>query len=313
MASGPEAVGDLPPLLPRRLGRRLGEDRADGRRDQRLGGLRHQRQGVAQEVDPAALPARPVQHRRDRLPQSLVGVAGHQLHPGEAPRHQAAQKGQPEGPVLARPDVDAQHLARPVAGHPDGDHHRLRDDPAVVPHLDEGGVQPHVGIGVGQRPAPEALDLRVQLGAEAADLALADPLQPQGLDQLVHPPRRDPAHVRLLHHRHQRPLGPRARLQQAREVAPVPHPRHPQPDRPHPRVPGPLADAVALPASAPACARAAPRPGAARLPGPSAPRPAPAPPRAAHPAPARPPPCAPAPPVPSSPRRPSCGPPRAKL
>ena len=43
-------------------------------------------------VHPAALPARPVQHRPDRLAQPLVGVADHQLHPGQAAGHQRAQE-----------------------------------------------------------------------------------------------------------------------------------------------------------------------------------------------------------------------------
>ena len=113
----------------------------------------------------------------------------------------------------------------------------IETHPAVLAHLDEGGVQPDVGVGPVERAGAEALHLGVQLGAQPADLALADPLQPQRLDQVVHPPRRDALHVGLLHHRHQRPLRPRARLQQRGEVAAVAHPRHPQLDRAHPRVP----------------------------------------------------------------------------
>src|SRR5829696_511199 len=43
----------------------------------------------------------------------------------------------------------------------------------------EGCVQPEVGVGPVQPPGRGALHPRVQLGADAADLALADPLHPQ--------------------------------------------------------------------------------------------------------------------------------------
>ncbi len=39
--------------------------------------------------------------------------------------HQAAEKRRPEGAILGRPDVDAQHLAVALGGHPDGDDGRL--------------------------------------------------------------------------------------------------------------------------------------------------------------------------------------------
>ena len=62
--------------------------------------------------------------------QALVGVADHQLDPAEATSDQAAQELVPEGPVLARPDVQPQHLALAVAVDADRDHHRHRRPPA---------------------------------------------------------------------------------------------------------------------------------------------------------------------------------------
>ena len=48
-------------------------------------------------------------------------------------------------------------------------------DPALLPHLDEGRIEPQVGVRSGERSGAEALHLSVQLGAESADLALAHP------------------------------------------------------------------------------------------------------------------------------------------
>jgi site-specific DNA recombinase len=244
--AAPEGVGDRAPLLAGagRVG--LHEHGPDRRGDHLLGALLHPREGGSHEVGATPLPARALQDGRERRREAAVGVAGDQLHAGEAAGDQVAQEPQPELAVLARADVQPQHLALAARVDPDRDDDRHRDDPAPGAHLDERGVQPHVRVRPGERPRAEAGDLGVQLLAEAADLALADAGHPQRLDQLVHAARRDALHVRLLHHRQQRPLGPPPRLQQAGEEAPIPHPRHRQLDRPHPRVPLPLAVPVAL-------------------------------------------------------------------
>jgi hypothetical protein len=78
-------------------------------------------------------------------------------------------------------------------------------------------------------------------------LALRDIANPERLNQVVDPPRRDALRVRLLGDRHQRPLGPLLRFQQRRIEAPVPDAWHVQLDRVHARIPLPLAVAVALP------------------------------------------------------------------
>ena len=100
------------------------------------------------------------------------------------PRRKASQK----APSSLGPTSSPSTSRSPVGRDADGDDHRHRDHPAVLAHLHEGGVQPHVRVGPGQRAGAEALHLRVQLLAQAADLALADALQPQRLDQVVHAP-----------------------------------------------------------------------------------------------------------------------------
>ena len=50
-----------------------------------------------------------------------MGVGGHERDAGEPACHEAAQKTQPKRPVLARADVDAQHLALAVGVDGGGD------------------------------------------------------------------------------------------------------------------------------------------------------------------------------------------------
>ena len=109
-----------------RLRRRLLEDRAHGRRHQRLGALRHAREQVAHEVRaaahprmrgyPAWLPGGAAEDGHDRLPEALVGVGRHELHAGRAratrPRRNASQNASsslvptsmPNDAVEIRPD-----------------------------------------------------------------------------------------------------------------------------------------------------------------------------------------------------------------
>ena len=98
------------------------------------------------------------------------------------------------------------------------DHQRLVDDAAAVADLLDLGVEEQVRVAALQRPGPERVDVLIQRLADPADLALADP-QPEALDQLIDPPRRDAAHIGLLDDGQQRLLRAPARLQEAREVA----------------------------------------------------------------------------------------------
>src|SRR5664280_3235904 len=72
-----------------------------------------------------------------------------------------------------------------------------------------------------ERAGAEGVDLRVETGTDPGDLALAQVDDPEGADELFHPARADPADVRLLDDREERPLGPPPRFEQAREVRPV--------------------------------------------------------------------------------------------
>ena len=131
-------------------------DRPDHRRHPRLGAARDLGEQVRHEVGAAALPRGPGEDGRDGVLQALVRIGGHQLHPTQTPGDQRAQERQPEGAVLARPDVDAEHLALPLAVDRGRHHDTDVDDPAVLAHLLGQRVQPQVGIRPAvQRPAEE--------------------------------------------------------------------------------------------------------------------------------------------------------------
>ena len=83
--------------------------------------------------------------------------------PAEPAADQPAQERSQKAPSSLGPTSSPSTSRSPVAVHPDRDDHRHRDHPPVLADLHEGGVQPHVRVGALQRPAPEALDLRVQL------------------------------------------------------------------------------------------------------------------------------------------------------
>src|SRR3954470_14712798 len=111
------------------------------------------------------------------------------------------------------------------------------------------------GVAALQRPLPERLDLLVEQPGDPADLGFAD-TQPESLHQPIDAARRDPAHIGLLDHRHQRLLGTLARLQEAREVAALAQLGDLQLDLTRARVPapGPIPVALRRPVIGPALA-----------------------------------------------------------
>ena len=96
------------------------------------------------------------------------------------------------------------------------------------------------------RTAQETIHHHVQLLTDARHLALGDTLTPQGLDQIVHPPRGYTFHVGLLDHSQQSSLTATPWLQQAREVAPLSELRDVQLHRPYTGIPRPGPIPVAL-------------------------------------------------------------------
>jgi hypothetical protein len=143
-------------------------------------------------MSPAALPGRARQRGADRLDQPAVRVGGDQRDAGQAAGGQAAEERQPPGAVLSTGDLQAQDLPVTTGVHPHCEQGMDVDDPAALADFEHQGIGSDERIRPGvQRPGPEVLRHRVELGGHHADLRLAQPRDSQGLRQLFHPPRGD--------------------------------------------------------------------------------------------------------------------------
>jgi len=164
-----EHVGDLVDLGSDLGPAGLGEDRADGPGDHLGMALADPGQGVAHEVDPAALPARALHRGRDRLDEAAVGVADDQLKAAQATVLELAQQLGPEGFGLAVSDLAAQDFPSAVGTHPSGDHDGLRHDPLVKPDLAVGRIEEHIRErDVVKGPGAPRRDVGVELSADPA-------------------------------------------------------------------------------------------------------------------------------------------------
>ena len=234
--------------LPLGFGLGLGllcEDRLQHRRHRGALLGRGVSQGVAHPVNAAPLMGRIEDTARGR-PQALVVVGDHQLHAAQAPIGEAAQELGPERLGLGGAGGDAQNLALAVVVHGDGDYHRSADDPPALAHLHIGRVEPEVGPCALKRSGQEGVHPLVDLGAEAADLALGHAACAHRLDEVINRPCRDAMDVGLLDHRHEGLLRRATRLKEAREIAALPEPGDLQRDPACPGIPVAVAVSVAL-------------------------------------------------------------------
>src|SRR3954451_15423190 len=174
-----------------------------------------------------------------------MGVADGQLHADQPARHQRPEELAPERLGLRFADVEADDLLAAALVHGAGDDDALAHNAPAVADLLDLGVDEQVRVAALQRALAEGPDLLVEQGGDPADLGLGD-AQPEALNELIDPPRRDAAHVRLLDHRDQRLLAALARLQERREVAALADLRDLQLDLTRARVPAPRPIAVAM-------------------------------------------------------------------
>ena len=142
--------------------------------------------------------------------------------------------------------MQAHDLALAVRVDRHGDYGGNAGDAPALALLEVGGIQPQVGPVANQRAIQEGVHPVVDVLAQLADCVLADPGQPHGLHQVVHPPGRDAADPGLLDDGHQGLLGRLAWLQERREVAALPQLGDAQLQAAQARVQRPVAVAVAV-------------------------------------------------------------------
>src|SRR5437763_7985184 len=150
-------------------------------------------------------------------------VRDHQLDAPEAAPGQRAQKLGPERLGLGGADGDAQHLASAIAVDGDSDDHRDRDDATGGANLEVGRIQPEIGPVAFQRPVEEGGDLVVDLGAQAADLALGDPGHDYYFDQFVDRTGLHTLDISILNNCGERFLVHPALFQNGKELAALAH------------------------------------------------------------------------------------------
>ena len=75
----------------------------------------------------------------------------------------------------------------------------LAHDPMVLPHLQVGGIQPHVRVIAFRRTLAKGTHGLIQLFKGTANLALVDAGKPQPLEQMIHLARAHALHIRALH------------------------------------------------------------------------------------------------------------------
>jgi site-specific DNA recombinase len=198
-------------------------------------------------VDGAALVPCRAHDAPDRRLQPLVGVRDHQLDAAQAAPDQALEEGGPECLCLARADVQAHDLPLALGVHGHGDYGRDRDDAAALALLEVGRIQPEIRPLAHQGAVEEGVHPLVDVLAQLAHRALADPREPHRLHQLVHAPGRDAADPGLLDHGDQSALGGLPRFQEGREVGrPGPELGDAQLQRAQPGVERAVAIAVAV-------------------------------------------------------------------
>ena len=195
------------------------------------------------------LPGRCRRVRRDRLDQTLVGVGGDEADPSQAAGDEVGEELVPGRAGLAGRDAHAQDLPAPVRVLAGREHHDRVDDAAAFADLHRQGVggDERERARVAERPVAELVDMLVEIRGHPRHLRPRQRVDPELLDELVHPPRTHPGEVTVRDDRDQRGLGPLTALEQpVREVSPLPQLRDRDIDGPDPGVQVAVPVAVAL-------------------------------------------------------------------
>ena len=110
-----------------------------------------------------------------------VGIADDEPDTRQATSHERADEGRPGRPfVVPGRQLESEDATLTAGRHAGGHERRHVHDAAAITDLHVRGVQPEVGIGLtGQGAAAEGLDLGVERGTDAADLAPARSVMPR--------------------------------------------------------------------------------------------------------------------------------------
>jgi len=96
-------------------------------------------------MDFAALMRCSLEHPADRRHQPGVFIGGDETDTVKPAGAEPAAELGPERFGFGVPDRTAQHFSAAVGGDPGGDHHRFGDHLMILPAVDVGGVDKHVG------------------------------------------------------------------------------------------------------------------------------------------------------------------------
>src|ERR1700710_2177392 len=113
-----------------------------------------------------------------------MGIRDDELHAPQTAAEHALEESRPERFRLRRTDMQPDDLALAVGVHRHGDYRGNRDDPAALALLEVGCVQPQTRPLAGERAVEKGADAFVDVAAQLADRALADPRKPHGLYQI---------------------------------------------------------------------------------------------------------------------------------
>ena len=203
------------------------------------------RQGVAHEVDAAALPDCAEEIGDGRI-YALMGIGDHELHAAQAPASRAAQEVGPEGLALGLADRHAEHFAATVTVDAHGDVEGDRHYPACPPHLDVTCIHSVVWPIAFDWPLEEGLRAPVNFSAESADLALRDAAHVHCLDQIIDRSYRDILNISFLSDSGQRFFGHPPGLKNFKEVTALSQLGDAQLNRARPGLPVAISVSIAL-------------------------------------------------------------------
>ena len=145
-----------------------------------------------------------------------MGIRGHKAHALQAATHQIPQELGPEGLTLASSNGHSQDLTIAVIVEAVGHHDGIGDHQVILPDFHVLGVEPEIRVSLCQGAVSEGIHLLVEGLANAADLALRDPLNPERLYEILDLAGADTLYVRLLNNVQQGLLRATTRLQEAR-------------------------------------------------------------------------------------------------